>query len=179
MWLFLKSSIRADCHGCVHALHCPERSMVGVMIWCLEEVGAPLEWHTEKWPLLWDNTRAVRSWVGRSQQKKEAVNLRQKKCTIKGSRRVSGVWIKHHLVQASTSRRLFPSHWTSSTAAFPGLERVVMALFAFNYLATSYKLLWRELIFISFVKGGIPERQTQSHGSCCKCSLYNLCMAFN
>lgn len=112
-------------------------------------------------------------------KQKEAVNLWQKKCMIKGSRRVLGVWIKHHLVQASTSRRLCLSHWTSSTAAFPGLDTVVMALFAFNYLATSYKLLWRELTFISFVKGGIPERETQSHGSCCKCSLYTLCMAFN
>lgn len=108
-------------------------------------------------------------------KKKEAVNLWQKKCTTKGSRRASGVWIKHPLVQASTRRRrLSLFHWRSSTAVFPELDRAVTAL-----LLLSYKLLWRELTSISLVKGWIPKRETQSHGSCCKWSLYTSLMAFN
>lgn len=98
----------------------------------------------------------------------------------KGSRTASGVWMKHHLVQASTRRRrLFLFHWRSSTAVLPELDRVFMAVFAFNYLITSYKLLWRELRSLFLVKGGVPEREIQSHRSYCKCSLYTLFTAFS
>lgn len=107
-------------------------------------------------------------------KKRSCKLLTKKKCMTKGSRRASGVWIKHPLVQASTRRRLYVFHWRSSTAVLPGLDRVIMALFTFNYLITSYKLFWRQLTSISLIKGRIPESEIQSHGSCCKCSLYTL-----
>lgn len=171
MWLFLKSSIHADCHGCICGLHCPESSTAGVMIRCLEEAG-----------VLCGTTQGLcapeREEANKKKRRWEPAT--KKKCMTKDSRRASGVWIKHPLVQASSRRRrLLLFYWRSSTVDFPELDRVVMALFAFNYLITSYKLLWRELTSISLVKSGISEREIQSHGSCCKCSLYTLFIAFN